>query len=90
METYSWDLSANGKDVVKVWKDEMPFVAHQILSEAGSGYELSSQRLQLRLEAGIRHKNRCYIVDKAKLRSGTVSCVGLESLGPFDIFKKAQ
>ena len=73
METYSRGLSVNGKDVVKVWKDEMPFVARQILSEAESGYELSSQRLQLRLEAGIRRKNRCYIADKAKLRSGAGS-----------------
>lgn len=90
METYSWGLPVNGKDVVEVWKDETPFVAHQILSEAGSGYELSSQRLQLQLKTGIRCKNRCYIVDKAKLRSGARSCMGLESLGPSHIFEKPQ
>lgn len=90
MDTYCQGLSVNGRDVVKVWKDEMPSVAHQILSEAKSGYELSSWRLELQLEAGIRCKSRCYIVDKAKLGSGAGSCMGLESLGSSDIFKKPQ
>lgn len=52
--------------------------------------ERPSERLQHQSETELRCKNKCYIADKAKFRSGAGSHMGLESLGPSDTFNKPQ